>query len=86
MGCRASLAVTKSSRHGERSAATQWLVMASAVRPSTAPSWRAQRGHPLSRHGERSAAIHCPVMASTARPSIFEVRGDGLPRFARSDG
>jgi len=24
-------------------------------------------------------------MASVARPSIFEVRGDGLPRFARSD-
>ncbi len=27
-----------------------------------------------------------PVMASEARPSIVEVRGDGLPRFARSDG
>jgi hypothetical protein len=26
-----------------------------------------------------------PVTASAARPSIFEVRGDGLPRFARSD-
>ena len=24
-------------------------------------------------------------MASAARPSILEVRGDGLPRFARSD-
>ena len=27
-----------------------------------------------------------PVMASAARPSILQVRGDGLPRFARSDG
>ncbi len=36
-------------------------------------------------HGERSVAIHCPVMASAAWPSILEVRGDGLPRFARSD-
>jgi len=26
------------------------------------------------------------VMASKARPSIVEVRGDGLPRFARNDG
>ena len=25
-------------------------------------------------------------MASEARPSIFEARGDGLPRFARRDG
>jgi hypothetical protein len=25
------------------------------------------------------------VMASAARPSIVEVRGNGLPRFARSD-
>ncbi len=25
-------------------------------------------------------------MASAARPSIVEVRSDGLPRFARSDG
>ncbi len=25
-------------------------------------------------------------MASVAWPSIFGVRGDGLPRFARSDG
>jgi hypothetical protein len=25
-------------------------------------------------------------MASAARPSILVVRGDGLPRFARSDG
>ncbi len=53
------------------------------------------------RHGERSVAIHLGgarpwtatlrsqrqkcVMASAARPSILEVRGDGLPRFARSD-
>ena len=35
---------------------------------------------------EHSAAIHYPVMASVARPSIVEVRGDGLPRCARSDG
>jgi hypothetical protein len=34
------------------------------------------------RHGERTTL----VMASAARPSILEVRGDGLPRFARSDG
>ncbi len=93
MDCRASLAVTKNA------------------------SWRAQRGHPSWRcaemdcraplagtkgcHGERSPAIHLGgarrwtaalrsqrrkgVMASAARPSIVEVRGDGLPRFARSD-
>jgi len=30
-------------------------------------------------------SIKLPVMASAARPSIFEVRGDGLPRYARSD-
>ena len=26
------------------------------------------------------------VMASVARPSILVMRGDGLPRYARSDG
>ena len=34
-------------------------------------------------HGERRD--ESGVMASAARPSILEVRGDGLPRFARSD-
>jgi len=36
------------------------------------------------RHRERSDK-KC-VIASVARRSIVEVRGDGLPRFARSDG
>ena len=32
-----------------------------------------------------SLAVTNPVVASAAQPSIFAVRGDGLPRFARSD-
>jgi molybdopterin-guanine dinucleotide biosynthesis protein B len=32
------------------------------------------------------ASVTAPVMASGARPSISAVRGDGLPRYARSDG
>jgi hypothetical protein len=36
--------------------------------------------------GANSERYHLSsVMASVARPSIFEVRGDGLPRYARSD-
>ncbi len=101
MDCRATLAVTEMC-HGKPSAAITGSVMASQARPSKTPSWRAQRGHPSSMcavmdchatlavtemcNGKPSAAIKDPVMASAARPSIFEVRGDGLPHFARSDG
>ena len=49
-------------------------------------SWQAKRVHHWLCHGEQSAAIKDPVMASAARPSILDVRGDGLPHFARSDG
>ena len=37
-------------------------------------------------HGERSVATYLLVTASAAWQSIVEVRGDGLPRYARNDG